>query len=65
MKATLPNIRKLAGRGRTEDSAGSGDINTNEIANRRGGGTQAAAVHCRCSSCCPTWRRTAQCGWTG
>ena len=33
MKATLPNIRKLAGRGRTEDSANSGDINTNEIAN--------------------------------
>ena len=31
MKATLPNIRKLAGRGRTEHSAGSGDINTNEI----------------------------------
>ena len=33
MKPTLPNIRKLAGRGRTEDSADSGDINTNEIAN--------------------------------
>ena len=33
MKPTLPNIRKLAGRGRTEDSANSGDINTNEIAN--------------------------------
>ena len=33
MKATLPNIRKLAGRGRTENSANSGDINTNEIAN--------------------------------
>ena len=33
MKATLPNIRKLAGRGRTENSAGSGDINNNEIAN--------------------------------
>ena len=33
MKPTLPNIRKLAGRGRTENSAGSGDINNNEIAN--------------------------------
>ncbi len=31
MKATLPNIRKLAGRGRTEKSAGSEDINNNEI----------------------------------
>ena len=31
MKATLPNIRKLAGRGRTEDSAGSGDINDKRI----------------------------------
>ena len=31
MKPTLPNIRKLAGRGRTEDSADSGDINNNEI----------------------------------
>ena len=31
MKATLPNIRKLAGRGRTENSAGSGDINNNQI----------------------------------
>ena len=33
MKPILPNIRKLAGRGRTEKSANSGDINTNEIAN--------------------------------
>ena len=31
MKPTLPNIRKLAGRGRTEDSAGSGDINDKQI----------------------------------
>ena len=31
MKPTLPNIRKLAGRGRTENSAGSGDINDNQI----------------------------------
>ena len=31
MKATLPNIRKLAGRGGTEKSAGSENINNNEI----------------------------------
>ena len=31
MKATLPNIKKLAGRGGTEKSAGSEDINNNEI----------------------------------
>ena len=31
MKPTLPNIRKLAGRGRTENSADSGDINDNQI----------------------------------
>ena len=43
MKPTLPNIRKLAGRGRTEKSANSGDINTNEIANNEAAETQAAS----------------------
>ena len=33
MKATLPNLKKLTGRGGREKSAGSGDINNNEIAN--------------------------------
>ena len=31
MKATLPNIKKLTGRGRTEKSADSGDIQQNDI----------------------------------
>ena len=31
MKATLPNIRKLSGRGRRENSADSGDIQQNDI----------------------------------
>ena len=33
MKPTLPNLKKLTGRGGREKSAGSGDINNNEIAN--------------------------------
>ena len=64
MKATLPNIRKLAGRGRTDKSAGSEDINNNEIESNEAA-EPSHLLPCPCSSCCPTWKRTGQCAWTG
>ena len=66
MKATLTDIRKLAGVGRARKSDNSGDINDEETDNNASsGGTQAAAPAFPCSSCCPTWRTTARCVWTG
>ncbi len=60
MKLKLPDLAKLPGR------AGNGQSGeTNDAETGRRLLNPSLRPRCRCSSCCPIWRTTARCAWTG
>ena len=65
MKATLPNLKKLAGRGKVAPAGNSEPLEPEDIEPTEAVEPKPPAAPVPCSSCCPTWRTTARCGWTG